>query len=198
LRAKPYGSRKAFCSESLNDAVSQIAKTKHGKLAEVDYPRILEQVGNVLHKLMADKVLGYFEDIRRMPFSMNQYAGHFRNACGQSSPFIDFYYYQGPENYPTEYVFIFDISEQRGLSLYPMILRGLDSDRHHYLEPDFFVFDIAREHDMEFKAVQERQEVTISSKSEYAVVYDEITRRLEGDQLQHWIKGIQLKPRNVE
>jgi len=56
----------------IGDAVSQIAMTKHGKISEgLDYPRLLEQIGNVLHELMADKVLGYFEDIRRMPFSMN-------------------------------------------------------------------------------------------------------------------------------
>jgi len=147
---------------------------------------------------MAGKLLGYFEDIRRVPFSMNRYAGIFRNARGPSSPFIDLYCYEGAENYPPEYVFVFDINAQLGLTLYPLILRGLDANRPGYLDPDFFAFDIARERDVGYKAVQERQEVTISSEGDYAVVYNEIMGRFGTDRPQTWVQGMQLKPRDVE
>jgi hypothetical protein len=87
---------------------------------------------------------------------------------------------------------------QRGLSLYPLIVRGLDARRPSYLEPDFFAFDIGREKDVGYKAVQERQEVTLDGESEYAVVYQEIARQLDSDQMQSWIQGVQLKPRDLE
>ena len=116
--------------EELDNGVSQIAMAKHGKLAEgLDYPRLLEQVGNVLNKVMDGKVLGFFEDIRLMPFSKNRHSGIFRNARGPSLPFIDIYQYEGADNYPAEYVFAFDVEKQQGLPLYPIILRGLDTTR---------------------------------------------------------------------
>lgn len=182
----------------MDDAVSKVVAPKHGKRAKLDYPRTLEQLGNVLNKIMAGKLLGYFEDVRPMPFRTDRYTGIFRNARGSSPPFIDIYRYEGAQNYPPEFVFVFDVESQRGLSLYPFILRGLDTTRTAYQDPDFFIFDIARERNVGFRAVQEREEVTLDPEGEYAVVYNDIAKRLETDQRQSWIHGVQLTPREIE
>ncbi len=155
-------------AENLNEidfAVSQIAQTKHGKRAEgLDFPRVLEKVGNALAKTLRGKVLGYFEDARRKKFSMKAFQGIFRNARGASPPFIDVYEYEGPEDFPQEFVFLIDLQQGVGLPLYPMLVRSIDRGRSHHEEPDFFLYDIVRQGGKEigFKAIQERAEVVLN------------------------------------
>lgn len=152
----------------IDHAVSQIAQAKHGKRAEgLDYPRVLEKIGNALAKTMHDKVFGYFEDARRKKFSMKAFQGIFRNARGSSPPFIDVYEYEGPEDFPQEFVFLVDLQKGVGLPLFPLLVRGIDKGRSHHEEPDFFLYDIVRHDGTEiaFKAVQERPEITLDGES---------------------------------
>ncbi|MGQ0445561.1 MAG: hypothetical protein ACT4O2_10665, partial [Beijerinckiaceae bacterium] len=191
--------REGILFAEIEGTVSKIAMPKHGKLAVgLDYPRVLEQLGNTLNKVMAGKVLGYFEDIRPMSFRTDRYTGSFRNARGSAPPFIDRYRYEGKQTYPPEFVFAFDGETQRGLSLYPLILRGLEKTLTAYHDPDFFIFDIARGRKIEFRAVREREGVSIDPQGEYAVVYNDVASRLDSDQHQSWIKGVELRPREID
>lgn len=184
----------------LDHAVSQIAQTKHGKRAEdLDYARVLEKVGNALARTMRGKVLGYFEDARRKKFSMKAFQGIFRNARGASPPFIDVYEYEGPEDFPQEFVFLIDLQEGVGLPLYPLLVRGIDRGRSHHEEPDFFLYDIVRQDGKElaFKAVQERTEVVVDLQA-LPELYADVTALLREDPAVALIRDIRLKKRSLE
>jgi hypothetical protein len=185
--------------DELDQAVSKVALSKHGKKAEgLDYPRLLERMGNVLARAFSGKVFGYFEDAKRKPFSMNRFQGVFRNARGSSPPFIDVYEYEGPEDFPSEFVFVFDVEQGKGLPLFPMITRGLDRNRSHHDEPDFYVYDIARAENREiaFRAIQEREEVVLDANDNFPDLFRIVAEVLKTDQPFSVVEGIELKPRS--
>ena len=184
----------------LDHAVSQIAQTKHGKRADgLDYARLLEKFGNALAKTLHGKVLGYFEDARRKKFSMKTFQGVFRNARGASPPFIDVYEYEGPEDFPQEFVFLIDIHQGLGLPLFPMLVRGIDKGRSHHEEPDFFLYDIVRQDGKEvaFKAVQERTEIVLDQQS-LPELFGSVAEILREDPTVHLIRDIKLTKRSLE
>jgi hypothetical protein len=185
----------------LDRAVSQIAQTKHGKRAEnLDYAGVLEKVGNALAKATRGKLFGYFEDARRKPFSMSAFQGIFRNARGASPPFIDVYEYEGSEDFPQEFVFLFDIERGVGLPLFPMLVRGVEKTRSHHEEPDFFLYDIVRQDGKEiaFKAVQERGEICLDSKSQLAELFGATAALLRQDPRLNLVTGVKLTMRSLE
>ena len=185
----------------LDDAVSKVAQDKHGKQAEgLDYSRVLGNIGNALAKTMHGKAFGYFEDARRKPFSMNTFRGIFRDARGPSPPFIDVYEYEGPEDFPQEFVFLFDLQRGAGLPLFPMLVRGIDTARSHHEEPDFFLYDIVRRDGKEiaFKAVQERMEVSLESEGHLGELFAATAELLRQDPKLTVGTGIKLNTRSLE
>jgi hypothetical protein len=187
--------------DEIDKAVSKVAITKHGKRTEgVDQARVLERIGNIIAKALAGKAFGYFEDGRRKPFSMNTFQGIFRNARGPSAPFIDIYEFEGTENFPPEFVFLFDIERGEGLPLFPLLARGLDGKRGYYGEPDFFVFDIVRRNDTEIvlRAIQEKEEVVLQSQGEFPELFESLSKSLAEDRPCTLIKNIALTSRLVE
>jgi len=187
--------------EEIDTAVSQVAFAKHGKRAEhLDYPRVLEKIGNALAKAVHGRVLGYFEDAKRKPFSMNTFQGIFRNARGASPPFIDVYEYEGREDFPSEFVFLFDVETGIGLPLFPLVVRGLDRARSHHEEPDFFLYDIVRagEKEIAFKAVQERDEVVSSADGRFPELFETAAAVVKEDAQTTLIKDVKLRPRSLD
>ncbi|MCP1838758.1 hypothetical protein ACVIHI_008317 [Bradyrhizobium sp. USDA 4524] len=185
----------------LNHAVSQLAQTKHGKRADgLDYSRTLERVGNVLAKCFNGKLFGYFEDARRKPFSTKTFQGIFRNARGSSPPFIDVYEYEGMEDFPQEFVFVLDVANGAGLSLFPLVVRGIDQARSHHEEPDFFVYDIARQGGKEiaFRAIQEKAEVVLTAEGHLGELFSATASLLQNDSRSVAISGVKLRNRIVE
>lgn len=178
-----------------------MALTKHGKRAEsLDYPRVLEKVGNILAKIFNGKVFGFFEEARRKPFSMRDFQGIFRSARGALATFIDVYEYEGPENFPAEFVFVFDTTKEVGLPMFPLFARGLDNDRPNFAEPELFMYDIARAGDNEiaFRAVQERDEVNLSAKGSFVDLYGAAAALLQGDPTISLIRDIRLRARSSD
>jgi hypothetical protein len=208
--AESSGKKWSFCAqalsltqsafrEELDQSVSGIAQAKHGKKVDgIDYPRLLEKIGNVLARVTSGKVFGYFEDARRIPFRRDRFRGVFRNARGPKGPFIDVWNFEATEDLPSEYVFLFDTETGRGLNLFPLVLRGLDRQAGYDDEPDFYVFDISRDREVGFRAVQERAEVIITpATSEYQPVWAEIAKRLQNDELISWSEGFEFKIREM-
>jgi hypothetical protein len=166
----------------MEHAVTQIAPAKHGKKADgVDWPRTLEQFGNALAKVFDDRVFGYFDDARRKPFRTDRYTGVFRSARGHSLAFNDIYSFEGPESFPQEFGFVFDLAAKTGLRLSPWLIRGLDGGDAQYAEPDFFLFDIARGDEYGFKAVQEREGVSIAKGGPFVELYEAVTELMITD-----------------
>jgi hypothetical protein len=186
--------------DEIDKAVTAVATTKHGKRADgLDYPRVLERLGNLIARGVAGKVFGYFEDGKRKPFSMNRFQGVFRNARGHSAPFIDMFEYEGAENFPPEFVFIFDIEKGEGLPLFPLVTRGLDRKRSHF-DSDFFIFDIVRGNDAEIalRAIHERDEIVLHKDCEYPELFDYLSTLLKEDQAASLAKVVTLKSRRSE
>lgn len=187
--------------DELNHAVSQLAQAKHGKRADgLDYARVLERIGNVLAKTLSGKLFGYFEDARRKPFSMNMFQGIFRNARGVAPPFIDVYEYEGLEYFPQEFVFLLDVERGAGLPLFPLLVRGIDQARSHHEEPDFFVYDIVRQDGKEiaFKAVQEKNEVSLRPNGALAELFTATDALLQQDPRLTVVIGIKVRTRSFE
>jgi hypothetical protein len=185
----------------IDKAVSQVALSKHGKKAvDLDYSRLLQRIGNLISRALSGKAFGYFEDTQRPRFSMNLFKGIFRNARGPSATFIDVYDYEGPENFPSEFVFLFDVEKGRGMRLFPLIARGLDSGRSYHSETDFFVYDIVRRNDTEiaFRAVQEREEVVSNSTGDFSELFETVSAYLSEDPDTALIENIALKQRAIE
>lgn len=207
--ARASGRRWNFCKELLpllagpplvemDHAVSQVAPGKHGKKAdEVDWPRVLEQLGNALAKAFDGLIFGYFEQAQKKAFSTDRYTGIFRSARGHSSAFNDIYTFEGPESFAQEFVFVFDLASGTGLPLFPLFVRGLDGATAVHLEPDFFLFDIARDGRFGFKAVQEREAVNLEPGGEFGELHAAVSTLAETDPHLEPVVGFQFWERTL-
>ena len=166
----------------MDHAVSQVAAGKHGKRSDgVDWLRTLEQFGNALAKVFEDSIFGYFEEVRLKPFKTDRYTGIFRSIRGRSAAFNDIYFFEGPKSFPQQFVFVFNLANKTGLQLSPLFIRGLDSSSSHYVEPDVFLYDLARGDDYGFKAVQEREGVQIAKEGSFAELHDAVAELAASD-----------------
>ena len=207
--ARASGRRWSFCKELLpllagspleemDHAVAQVAPGKHGKKAgEVDWPRTLEQLGNALAKVFDGRVFGYFEQAQKKAFRTDCYTGIFRSARGHSSAFNDIYTFEGHESFAQEFVFVFDLVSGTGLPLFPLFVRGLDGGAAICLEPDFFLFDIARDGRYGFKAVQEREAVNLEPGGEFGELHAALTNLAENDPHMEAVGGFQFMERTL-
>jgi hypothetical protein len=180
----------------MEHAVTQVAASKHGKKSDdTDWPRTLEQFGNALAKVFDGRIFGYFEEVRRKAFRIDRSTGIFRSARGHSPAFNDIYLFEGPENFPREFVFLFDLNTKVGLPLCPLFVRGLETGEANHAEPDFFLFDIVRADEYGFKAVQEREGVSIAKAGSFVELHGWITELMSTDPRLEPIGGFEFTPR---
>jgi hypothetical protein len=187
-------------AEEIDKSVSLVASAKHGKRAEgLDYLRTLQRLGNVIARGFDGKVFGYFEDGKRKRFSTTAFEGVFRNAKGPAAPFIDIFEYESAENFAPEFVFVFDVATGQGLSLFPLVTRGLDRQKSHF-DSDFFVFDIVRRDEAEIvmRAVQERDEVVLEADGDIPELFECLKSYFERDQPSGVTTGVTLKSRRSD
>lgn len=184
--------------DEMEHAVTQVAPAKHGKKSDgVDWPRTLEQFGNALAKVFDGRVFGYFDEVRRKAFRTDRYTGIFRSARGHSLAFNDIYSFEGPENFPQEFIFVFDLASKTGLRLSPLFVRGLDGGDARHVEPDFFLFDIARSDEYGFKAVQEREEVSIAKGGQFVELHEAVAEFMTTDPRLEPIRDFEFTPRTL-
>jgi hypothetical protein len=204
--AESTGARWQFCkvfiplsSEPLRSeidaAISAVADIKHDKLGEaVDYPRLLEILGNTICRVLDGKAVGYFEEIRLEPSSMDEFEGLFRVATGPSPTFIRMYSYDGSENFPPEFLFLVDLGSGEALRLFPLFVRRLEQSRAHEREPDLFMYDFSRDEHVEYKAVQLRNPVNVDA-TQFPGLHKAIMRLFVDDPAVMAITRISLRPR---
>jgi hypothetical protein len=182
----------------MEHAVTQVAPEKHGKKSDgVDWPRTLEQFGNALAKVFEGRVFGYFDTATRKAFRTDRYTGMFRCARGPSAALNDIFVFEGPESFPREFVFVFDLGSKTGLCLSPLIVRGLEAGGAQYVEPDFFLFDIAKKGEFCFKAVQEREGVWLKTGGPFAELNEEVTKLMTADPQIELIRDFEFAPRSL-
>ncbi len=168
--------REPWFSE-IDNVISQITQPYHGKEIDLDYPRTIYAVGNIVNQAFAGKVFGYFENVKPKPFSIGHFDGIFRNARGPSQPFVELLEFSGTAPFSQELVFVCDPGQGKGLCLSPLVYWGLESNRLQYAQPDFYVFDRWSDRDKVFgyKAVERRKELEISNDGSLAVIFDQLT-----------------------
>lgn len=154
-------------------------------------------MGNALAKVFDERVFGYFGEVRRKAFRTDRYTGIFRSARGHSSAFNDIYSFEGPESFPQEFVFVFDLASKTGLRLSPLVVRGLDGGDTQYVEPDFFLFDIARGDEYGFKAVQEREGVSIAKGGSFVELHEGVAELMTADPRLELIRDFEFTPRTL-
>jgi hypothetical protein len=178
----------------LEVAVSNIAQSKHGKIAEVDYPRILTLLGNLARAVFSTYLFGYFEDVRKKPFQAS-FRGIFRHARGPARPFVDMRGYEGSESLSPEMVFLCDAETGEALPLSPLFLWGLNLSGSRYEEPDLYLYDRGSEKEEVFgyKSVQPRQELRIEHRGEFAPLFEQLRGMKSEDRRIGLVQGISLR-----
>jgi len=77
-------------------------------------------------------------------------------------------------------------------------VRGLDAVGTQYLEPDFFMFDIARPRDeYGFKAIQEREGVSIVKGGSFVELHEEVAKLMTADPSLELIRDFEFTPRTL-
>ena len=186
-------------NELLQQAVTKINQDKHGKESKgLNYQQILVSIGNVLHKMFGNSLLGYFEDIKLKRFSSGEYSGLFRSIQGPSGPFPNVFYYEGKENPTPDYVYLVCQQKETALNLSPLIISGLTLLPGH-AGPEIHFYDTCNNTNeiFGFKAVQKSDEVKISS-DEFSSIFKEIFPMRECDQSNQILQGIKLQKINLE
>ena len=92
---------------------------------------------------------------------------------------------------------MFDLASKTGLHLSPLIVRGLDGSGAQYLEPDFFLFDIARGDEYGFKAVQEREGVSIAKESSFVELHKAVAELMTADPSLELIRDFEFTLRTL-
>ena len=105
--------------------------------------------------------------------------------------------FDGPESFPQEFAFVFDIPSKTGLNLSPLIVRGLDGSSNQYVEPDFLLFDLARGDKYGFKAVQEREGVSIKKGDSFFEVYERVAELMTADPKLELIRDFEFTLRTL-
>ena len=76
-------------------------------------------------------------------------------------------------------------------------MRGLDGGDAQYLEPDFFLFDIARGDEYGFKAVQEREGVSIAKGGPFGELHEGVAELMTVDPKLELIRDFEFTPRTL-
>ena len=145
----------------MSETVDEIAKEKHDKAAIVDFNRVLRPLCNILAEICQDYKFGYFEEVRRKPFS-GGYEGVFRHLRGSSQPFVDLLDYTGDFSFHQNQVILISMTTNVAIDMTPLYVWGINllaGDTH---PADLYMFDSQRGGDFVFNAVQERSEVVLN------------------------------------
>lgn len=134
---------------AIDSAVSEAAKAKHFKRANVDYNHILSVLGNHIKRSMNGRIIGIFEGIEKKPFG-GGYRGIFRCLEGPNSPFVRLYHYDGVADFSSSEVFLIDTAAGHALPLSPLYVWGLGAQLGHHHGYDLYFADMLRPGDKRY------------------------------------------------
>jgi hypothetical protein len=184
--------------KEIDFAISQIAQTKHGKLAAgLDYPRLLTLICNVSNQVFTKFQFGYFEQVIQKPFQ-NTFFGVFRVARGAGRQFIDLMSYEGAYSFSSEQAFICDSEAAKALRLTPLMFWNTSRSDIAREENELYLFDSLKPRDeaIAFKAVQVREELIANAKSELQTLFDGISSMHREDAKSELIRELRLEWRS--
>ncbi len=143
----------------IDQIISNIAKEKHGKISPIDFPYVIQMLGNMLTASLGGWLIGSFEDVQRKRVS-RRFIGTFREITGNGQPFVNVYDYEGDEAFSEESVYLYNQSEYKVLCLTPLLFWYADQNSRRR-ETDLYLFDSANSstNSVTFKAVQPREEL---------------------------------------
>lgn len=184
----------------LNEAVTQVAATKHGKRAiGLDFPRIIRAFGNITVSAFGYKTLGRFEGVRTRAFGNGDFEGLFRVLKGPSEPFVEIYEYYGPRAFSPEEIYICDVDQGIALNLAPLMFWGVNRALNPRDTDDLCVFDTIRQRDHAFgyKAIEEREEIVVSADGLLKGIHGRLSSMRDHDIHVPPIKGLTFVARNL-
>lgn len=161
---------------TIDSAVTNAAKTKHFKRADIDYNHILSVLGNHIKRAMNGRVVGVFEGIEKKGFG-GGYRGIFRCIDGPNSPFVKLYHYEGSTDFSSAEVFLADVKSGVLVPLAPFYIWGLGAQLGHRNGYDLYFADILGPSTSRyvFAATQQGDEINLSEYSELSDVESYLT-----------------------
>jgi hypothetical protein len=168
--------------DELNTAVTEVANFKHEKPAQLNYPRLLQILGNVTAQAFQGKAFGFFENVVKKKLS-KQHEGVFRIATGPSPiHFIRTLSYSGPHSFSGEEVFLCDMVQNSALSLSPLMIWWADSNTFGHGDPlDLYVFDIKDDNGDSFKRVGQRSVIVATLDNDLRAISEELAELRAAD-----------------
>ena len=147
-------------SDEIGEVIDNIAKPKHGKLSQIDYPKVIAMLGNILAASLNGWLLGSFEDVQRKKFS-KLFIGTFRAITGPNHPFINVYDYEGEEAFSEETIYLYNREKTILFPLSPLMFWYRDDSSNRY-EVDLYMFDSLKPktNSIALKSVQPREELS--------------------------------------
>lgn len=150
--------------EEVNQAVSEVPKIKHDKIAQVDFNRILKLLGNHLNYCCNDWMFGRFEQVSKKGFGLSGYDGIYRLLHGHSQHFIGSRSYQGSYDFSSEELFIANAELKTAIPLTPLLVWGLGDKVKDGCINDLFLLDQIKDPSdrVAFKSVREGNDIKTS------------------------------------
>ena len=151
----------------IDNAVTESAKAKHFKRANIDYNQILGILGNHLRRAMKGKIIGVFEGIEKKGFG-GGYRGIFRCLDGPNYPFVRLFHYEGPSDFSLAEVFIADTESGHATPLAPFYLWGLGARLGRSDGYDLYAADILNPAEKRFICccAQGGEDINVSGETE--------------------------------
>jgi hypothetical protein len=177
--------------------ISDIAKSKHGKVATIDYATFLSLLGNAIMKVFAEARLGVFEGVTAKRFGKGGFKGIFRTLMGSSQTFIHVLNYEGPSSFSDADVFLVNPRSGTALNLSPFYFWGLNMHNARDNEPDLYEFDSAKDKIFSFKAVQPREEIKITGEEGLTEIWEALATWRERDQPCEIVSGLRFNSSEV-
>ena len=177
-------------AEQIDTWVSEIAYSKHGKLATIDYVTFLSMLANILARSLGEAAFGVFEGVTAKKFAGGKFTGRFRSLKGQGQPFVQVSEYEGPHAFSEAEPILVHPERKVGLSLAPLYFWGLDHSSQADL--DLFEFDGPKGSHFAYKAVQLRAECLLKGEGELKEVWDHVSALRQLDQKWSYLEGIDV------
>lgn len=177
----------------LDTWISEIANSKHGTTANIDYVTFLSVLGNYVAKMFSESKLGVFEHVTPKRFGHGKFTGLFRSLIGASQTFIHVLEYEGSQAFSNSDIFIVNVKDASALCLSPLYLWGLNLSNTSETEPDLYEFDsVKKDGEFSYKATQIREAFRVGSSPETDEVKTYLSLMREKDQNVEKINSVDL------
>ncbi|MHB2264796.1 Hsp70 family protein [Aliihoeflea sp. PC F10.4] len=176
--------------EQIDAWVSELAVSKHGKLANIDYVTFLSVLANSVARSLGEAEFGIFEGVTAKRFASGRFTGRFRSLRGQGQPFVHVSEYEGVHAFSEADPMLVHPEKNVGLCLAPLYFWGLDQSEQTDL--DLFEYDGAKGIDFSFKAVQLRAEFILKAQGDLREAWEYVGALRQVDQKRDYLEDVEI------